>query len=275
MDLTIVALWTISDDLLISIGHPEHPQAKMSDAEVMTAALVAARYFGGNQQTACAVLKTLGYIPNMLGHSRFNRRLHRVPQPFEMLFEYLTESAKAKNPDGIYVIDSFPIPVCDNIRISRSRLYQGEAWRGKIASKHRYFYGIKGNLMVTGTGEIVEIFFTPGRYNDVRGLRSYRFDLPEGSTVYADKAYCHYGIEDALQEAGISLKPVRKKNSKRQYPPWEVYFQQKTRKRVETTISLIEQLFPKSIHAVSASGFELKVLLFVIATSIKQLFGQR
>jgi len=29
----------------------------------------------------------------------------------------------AKNPNGIYVIDSFPIPVCDNIRISRSRLY--------------------------------------------------------------------------------------------------------------------------------------------------------
>ncbi len=86
MDLTIVALYTISDDLLIAIGHQEHPQAKMSDAEVMTAALVAARYFGGNQQTACAVLKTLGYIPNMLGHSRFNRRLHRIPQLFQVLF---------------------------------------------------------------------------------------------------------------------------------------------------------------------------------------------
>ena len=37
MDLTIVAVWTISDDLLISIGDKKHPQAKMSDAEVMTA----------------------------------------------------------------------------------------------------------------------------------------------------------------------------------------------------------------------------------------------
>lgn len=126
--------------------------------------------------------------------------------------------------------------------------------------------------MVSESGEIVDVFFTPGRCSDVRGLRSYSFDLPEGSTVYADKAYCDYGIEDALQEAGITLKPVRKKNSKRQYPPWEVYLQQVTRKRVEGTISLIEQLLPKSIHAVSAQGFELKVLLFVIATSIKQLF---
>ncbi len=77
MDLTIVAVYTICDDLLISLGHQDHQQAKMSDAEVMTTALVAARYFAGNQQTACAALKTLGYIPNMLGHSRFNRRLHR------------------------------------------------------------------------------------------------------------------------------------------------------------------------------------------------------
>ena len=66
MDLTIVAVYTISDDLLISLGHQEHPLAKMLDAEVMTTAIIAARYFGGNQHTASAVLKTLGYIPNML-----------------------------------------------------------------------------------------------------------------------------------------------------------------------------------------------------------------
>lgn len=41
MDLTIVGLYTICEDLLISIRHQEHPQAKMSDAEVMTIALVA------------------------------------------------------------------------------------------------------------------------------------------------------------------------------------------------------------------------------------------
>jgi len=35
----------------------------MSDAEVMTAAIVAAAYFGGNHQRACSMLKLLGYIP--------------------------------------------------------------------------------------------------------------------------------------------------------------------------------------------------------------------
>jgi hypothetical protein len=37
---------------------------------------------------------------------------------------------------------------------------------------------------------------------------------------------------------------------------------------VETTGSLLERLLPKSIHAVTARGFELKVALFVLAASI-------
>jgi hypothetical protein len=37
---------------------------------------------------------------------------------------------------------------------------------------------------------------------------------------------------------------------------------------VETAGSLIAQLLPKSIHAVTSQGFELKVALFVIASSL-------
>ena len=39
-------------------------------------------------------------------------------------------------------------------------------------------------------------------------------------------------------------------------------------RRVETAGSLIEQLLPKSIHAVTSQGFELKVALFVVASSL-------
>jgi hypothetical protein len=42
---------------------------------------------------------------------------------------------------------------------------------------------------------------------------------------------------------------------------------------VETAGSLIEQLLPKSIHAVTSQGFELKVALFVIASSLNCYFN--
>jgi hypothetical protein len=37
---------------------------------------------------------------------------------------------------------------------------------------------------------------------------------------------------------------------------------------IETAGSLIEQMLPKSIHAVTPQGFELKVALFVVAYSL-------
>jgi hypothetical protein len=65
--------------------------------------------------------------------------------------------------------------------------------------------------------------------------------------------------------------PFRKKNSLRPVPPFMLYLQSTVRKMVETTGSRIERLLPKSIHAVTAKGFELKVALFVLACSINFL----
>ena len=71
----------------------------------------------------------------------------------------------------------------------RAQLDQHESYRGDIASKKRYCYGLKGPLMVTKEGQPVECFLTPGSYSDVRALKTFAFDVPEGSHIYADKAY--------------------------------------------------------------------------------------
>jgi hypothetical protein len=85
-----------------------------------------------------------------------------------------------------------------------------------------------------------------------------------------DKAYTHYEFEDGLSEADLHLLPMRKHNSKRLLPSWMCYLQAHLRKAVETTRGLLECLFPKSIHAVTTEGFELKLVLFVLALSISR-----
>lgn len=268
MDDQIVAIYCMCDDVLKALDHGEDPQRQMSDAEVMTTAIVAALHFSGNWEQARELLSQDSYIPTMLGKSRFNRRLHAIGELFLTVFQVLGELFKQLNTAAVYVIDSFPIAVCDNIRIPRARLYQDEAYRGYIASKRRYFYGLRIHLLVTADGEPVEVFLAPGADADVRALSRFPFDLPAGSTVYADSAFTHYLVEDLMQEAGISLHPMRKKNSKRPVPAYVAYLQARGRKIVETTGSLIERLLPKSIHAVTAQGFELKVMLFVLACSM-------
>lgn len=269
MDDRIIAIFCLCDDILKAAGHYEDPQRRVNDAEVMTVAIAAALFFGGNFQHALNLMNSPSYIPHMLGRSRFNRRLHAVHDLFLLLFSSLAECFKELNSGSSYIIDTFPVPVCDNIRIRRSKILRGESYRGYTASKKRYFYGVKIHLMITSEGKPVEFFLTPGSAADVRGLGMFNFDLPENSTVYGDSAYTDYGIEDMLEEsAGIYLRPSRKKNSKRAVPPYTAYLQSRARKTVETAGSLISRLLPKSIHAVTQQGFELKIVLFILSLSV-------
>jgi len=272
MDAQIVAVFCLCDDMLKALYHHEDQQIEMTDSEVMTTAIVAALYHGGVFERAREHLRDAGYIPKMLSKSRFNRRLHRLQGLFLTLFGLLGETWKELNSQSIYVIDSYPIPACDNYRIGRSRRYTGEIWRGRQASKRRYFYGVKIHIMVTEQGQPVEFFLTPGSVSDVTAYRNYAFDLPPQAWITADKAYTDYDVEDAINESGLRMRPMRKGNSKRPFPPWIFYLQSTYRKIVETTGSLIERLLPKSIHSVTAQGFELKVGLFVLATSLNFLW---
>ena len=267
MDTQIVAIYCICDDILKGMKHYEDKQRQMSDAEVMTTSIVAGLFFSGNMEKSRIFLQEHGYIPKMLEKNRFNRRQHKIAELFLVVFDLLGDFWKQWNEKSVYVIDSFPVSACDNYRIQRCHLYEGEDWRGYQASKRRYFYGLKIHLMVTEQGRPVEFFLTPGSWSDTRALKMYNFDLPEGSLVTGDKAYTDYAFEDLLDEAHLDLQPLRKKNSKRPVPPWINYLMSCYRKIIETTGSLMEQLLPKHIHAVTPQGFELKVAIFVLATS--------
>lgn len=272
MEIEIILIYVICDEFLHYMNHQDHPESEMSDAEVLTTALVAMLYCGGNYAQARRWLGVPRYIPRMLSKSQFSRRLNRL-QPFLMpLFGLLAEQFKTLNQDQIYAIDTFPVAVCDNYRIKRCRIYSDESYRGKISSKKRYFYGLKVHLMVTQQGQPVEFFFTPGSHADVAHLQDFDFDLPPGSIVYADKAYNHYFFEDCLAQDGqITLSPYRKKGSTRPVPPWITYLQHRYRKIVETSASLVDRLLPKSIHATNQTGFELKIILFMLALSFDYL----
>ena len=179
------------------------------------------------------------------------------------------------NPERTYAVDSFPVVVCDNIRIQRCRLYPLEehegAFRGYIASKRRYFYGLRVHLVVTAAGEPVEFSLAAGSEADVTVFKELELDLPEGSIICADKAYTDYDYEDLLKEVGLHLKAQRKKNSKRLMPAWETFLSNRVRKYIETVFSGISAMFSRKIHAVTPRGFELKIVWFILAFAIQCL----
>jgi hypothetical protein len=233
-------------------------------------AIVAARLFGGNFEKARIFLHEHGYMSNTISKSRMNRRIHRLTNILMEILEMLSQVWKSENKDNIYLIDSFPVSVCQNIRISRCHIYNEEKFRGYNSSKRVYFYGLKVHLITTVDGKIIEILLTPGSTSDIKALELFNFGLPNGSIIYGDKAYTWYEIEDLLAECdGINLQPIRKSNHKRKNNACTEFLQKTYRKMIETTNSMITKMFPKTIHAVTDAGFELKVFLFVLAHSFQ------
>ena len=270
MEESIVVIYCVCYELLKAAGYRDDPQCKVTDAEICTIAIVAVIEFGGNFEKSRRFLKEHNYIPNMISKSRFNRRIHRLSHALLEIFEMLAQVWKSTNTSGIYLIDSFPVSVCQNIRISRCHIYTDEEFRGYNASKKIYFYGLKVHLITTIDGQPVEVLLTPGNVNDNKTLHLFNFDLPEGSTIYGDKAYTNYEVEDLLLECDkIELQPIRKKNHKRQFDVCTEFLQKMYRKGIETANSLITKMLPKSIHAVTAAGFELKTFLFTLAHSFR------
>ena len=268
-----VALYCIVDDLLKAVGHQDDRRRAMTDAEVLTTALVAAHCCGGNVEHARRFLRETGLVPRMLSRSRLCRRLHGVADLAYALFHQLGAALKEMSGAAAYLLDSFPVAVCDNIRISRSRLVRGERFRGRSAAHRRYFYGVRVQVVTTEEGVPVEFAFLPGSASDVRGLGVLPLDLPEGSELYMDSGYTDYASEDAAREAdGVTFAVQRRRNSRRFDEPWRAYYKQLMRKRIETAFSRLTAMFPRHIHATSFRGFLLKVSMFVIAFALEKAF---
>jgi hypothetical protein len=267
------ALYCILDDLLKAVGHEDDRRRAMTDAEVLTTALLAAHCFGGNVEHARRFLRETGLMPRMLSRSRLCRRLHAVADLAYALFHQVGAALKELTPSTKYLLDSFPVAVCDNIRIPRARILRGAQWRGRRASHRRYFYGVKVQVMTTEEGVPVEFAFLPGSAHDVRGLGVLALDLPEGSELFMDSGYTDYGAEDAARELdGVSFAVQRRRGSRRWDEPRLAYYKQLMRKRIETAFSRLTAMFPRHIHATTFRGFLLKVSWFVIAFALKKAF---
>jgi hypothetical protein len=202
--------------------------------------------------------------------SRFNRRLHALPETFWPLALFaLAQMHQRTNAQGLHIVDTFPVPVCRNIRIRRCKIYEDKEFHGFCASKKDYFLGLKVCLIVTEAGQPIEMLLVPGSTADIAALRTMELNLPEGSTLLGDGGFLDLAFEKALsEEAAVHLIVPRRKNMKQQLHGCLEYVCRICRKRVETTFSQLSERMARSIHAVTPRGFEMKIMLTVLAFSI-------
>jgi hypothetical protein len=272
--MCIDTLYFVIDEYLKNSFHKEDKQVTMSDSEVIFVYIIAFKYHSGNYAKTLEYSKQSGLIKEVLSASRYSRRMNRLKDIIEQIQSFLAEIIK-KTSNQEYCIDSFPLPVCKNVRIKRCKLAKGKEYLGYNSSKDEYYYGFKVHILTTRDEGIVEFEYSSASCHDQIAFALLNFDLPEGSEVFEDKAYNNYVQEDILKESSdINLLPIRKKNSKKQdNQPYINYYRQVKRKIIETIISKLQGLFPKKIHATNAKGFLFKILGFILAHNFCVIFS--
>ncbi|MBS7230488.1 IS982 family transposase [Flavobacterium psychroterrae] len=267
----IISIFCLIDDILQGINHPEDVRRHVSDSEIILTAIVSSTSFYGNHCSAIKFMKEYGFIPKMLDKSRFNMRLHKVGRLLYELFEIISSYFKDFCCEMQYIIDSFPVAVCKNMRITNSKILKGKKYRGYTASMRNYFYGVKVQLLTTKNGIPIAFHFTPGKTADIKALGKMIDKLPAEASIYGYSAYTDYGLEDfSLMKKCVLLKIQRKSNAKRTDTIEQKNEKLKMRKRVETTISDIKKMFPRTIHAVTLEGFLIKLTLFVFGLQLNK-----
>jgi hypothetical protein len=84
-DTKIITAYCITEETMHKLGHKSHYLAGVSDAEVLTIAVVSAMYFQSNHERALFVMSGMHYITKPLSTSRLSRRLHALAEWFEYI----------------------------------------------------------------------------------------------------------------------------------------------------------------------------------------------
>ncbi len=247
-----------SDDTLTALGHQSHVLAQVPDSEVITVAIVAAKYFQNNQVRALTVLQLFGYLSGPLSVSRFNRRLHALA---DSLGELLTTGE-------LFIVDSLPIPVCRRARARRCRKVRGREFCGYCAAKKEKFFAWRLHLVCNLAGQPVSFQLVPAAYHDLTAIHELTVALPAGAQVLGDKAFNSAADEASIfTELGVRLAPIRKANM----APNEWIDDMNLRDHrhvIENLNSQLESMGIERLHARTNPGLVLKLHASLIAATV-------
>lgn len=198
---------------------PKKCNQKASYSELMTIVLVGEILQQANQGAWYLLVKNsyqelFPVLPELTRFYRIQRNFERIYADLAMLIA---------QHDGVYAIDSKPLPICQGSRTKRHRkMSQATSGKGSAAG---YFYGYKLHAITTGKKYICRFAIVPANEHDstvARCLLNERYD--DLHSIVGDKAY---------QGVGIYTPP---KNNATEHSFWSGFFA-KARKVIESVFS--------------------------------------
>lgn len=263
--LYIVTAYVVLDDSLNQMAFVDDARVRLTAAEVLTVAVVAARYFHNHLERALIVMIQLGYIGS-LSVSRFNRRLHDLLGQVRRLSAVVAQHLQ---PASLYLVDAFPLPVCQRVRQRQCRKVRGAAFVGRCEAKREWFFGYKLHWCCSASGVPLAFTLRPARRHERSAVSVLFAHLPLGATVVGDAAYVSRKRTAFWQARGVRL--VAKRYGRMSPNTVEEQRLLRQRQMIETVHSQLESMGLQHLRAHTRAGFCLKVACSLLALTITHL----
>jgi len=265
----IVTIYYVIDEMLKAVDYQDDGRSCISASEVLTVAIVAARYFHNHWERALCILIQRGDI-TAISVSRFNRRLHHL---YDWLYGMVVSLGELFTGGEVYIIDSMPLPVCKRVRASHCRKVRGKAYCGYCSAKKETFFGWRLHLICTPDGIPVAFDLLPAAHQDLTPIHELTLTLPNGARLLGDKGYISAPDATSILDAlDVRLVTARRKNMTAN--TWaDDYDLRLYRKHIETLYSQMERMGTQHLYSRTNSGFALKAFASFFALAFTNILN--
>ncbi len=163
-----------------------HP--KCTDAEIIAVAMMQSYFATATLKRAYLLVKANDpqAFPHLPSYKQWLARWHHLSFQMGAILDGIPLAIT--DLDEIYLIDSFPINLCQAIRHGRVNLLRDAgAYFGK--GSKGWFFGFKLHVLSTRSGQILGAVLLPTSYDDRAGARMLASLMAEGSLAIADLGY--------------------------------------------------------------------------------------
>lgn len=240
----------------------------LSDAEVLTMEIIGEmqgrhsdasiwRYFRDHWQ---------GWFPHLGSYPNFAKHCANLRFMKERLLQHLFPADQ-----DLHIVDGVPMPVCHYARSARCRSLKEHCAYGYCAAKDDHYWGLRGHPVINEQGFIVACTYTPANV-DERDTLGNLMGVITGM-VLGDKGFISEDWKSKLACFGINLQTLKRKNMVETRPKPFLTWLAKTRKTIETALSILTESFAfNRIKARSMHHFMNKTARKILAYNFSILF---
>lgn len=207
------------------------------------------------------------YFPPVPSYQQFNEGINATFRYLVIISWLMSKHTRSKGA-MYHVIDSTPMPVCNNQYRFSEKIFKGLAASGK--NLNGWFWGFKLHLIINQNMEIESIKITNGSASDTSVLTDDFIDGIKGWLV-GDKGYIGVDKAKDLSKKGIKLLTRTRKNMKKKPATSLHNYLFSKRQSIEGVFSYLKhRLFLINSYARSAEGFFVSVFSAIISYSLNR-----